>query len=281
MPQDLTFLRVGFYIEAMTASETTRFRPRQTTLRSTWPAEPCTRATASVCSCCSADVLGPLVSTAARHGDLTAVRSLGKRIGEDAARSLGQRCPARLARGRAQPRQRHAGAARLGHAVARALGPRAGADAPGRARRSIADRLGLAALLGGMLTSLGGRDVACVPVGGTRFVVVHPSIAETVWGWAKDGSELGQRSDAVWRRRLPDELSPYRQAQGPAGACRAAPRCSRACAPCPAPWQLRCRAGGSSQASDADADDVANDRPATRASLLDRRGTGQAPVPAR
>src|SRR5689334_11554679 len=37
----------------------------------------------------SADTVGPLVSTAVRHGDLTSVRTLGKRMGEDAMRSLG------------------------------------------------------------------------------------------------------------------------------------------------------------------------------------------------
>jgi hypothetical protein len=32
-----------------------------------------------------------------------------------------------------------------------------------------------------------------VPVAaGAHFVIVHPSIAETVWGWAKDGVDVGQ-----------------------------------------------------------------------------------------
>src|SRR5688500_9556593 len=37
----------------------------------------------------SADTVAPLVSLAVKHGDLTAVRALGKRMGDDAARSLG------------------------------------------------------------------------------------------------------------------------------------------------------------------------------------------------
>jgi hypothetical protein len=138
----------------------------------------------------SADVLGPLVSTAARHGDLTAVRALGKHIGEDAARSLG-----RDARG-ATPEAviTHIGGTlallgwgtlsleRWGGALVLSLHGAPVLDA---------ERLGLAALLGGMLTSLGGQDVACVPVtSGARFVVVHPGVAETVWGWAKEGLEL-------------------------------------------------------------------------------------------
>lgn len=139
----------------------------------------------------SADVIGPLVSTAARHGDLTTIRALGKRIGEDAARSLAQDARA------ASPEAVIGHAAgtlallgwgvlsleRWGSALSLALSGAPSLDT---------DRLGLAALLGGLLTSLGGRDVACVPVASNRFVVVHPSIAETVWGWAKEGAELGQ-----------------------------------------------------------------------------------------
>lgn len=140
----------------------------------------------------SADVLGPLVSNAARHGDLTAVRALGKHIGEDAARSLGQDAK------EASPEavlnhvsgmlallgwgvvtlERWGGALVLSLSGAPALDP---------------ERLGLAALLGGVLTSLGGRDVACVPVASaSKFVIVHPNIAETVWTWAKEGAELAQ-----------------------------------------------------------------------------------------
>lgn len=140
----------------------------------------------------SAEVIGPLVSTAARHGDLTSVRSLGKRIGEDAARSLAQD-----ARGLTpEVVLTHVSGTlallgwgllsleRWGSALALSLTGAPSLDA---------DRLGLAALLGGMLTSLGGQDVACVPMfGGARFLVVHPSIAEAVWGWAKEGIDLGQ-----------------------------------------------------------------------------------------
>jgi hypothetical protein len=52
------------------------------------------------------------------------------------------------------------------------------------------DRLGIAALLGGMFSSLAGRDVACVPIDQLRFVLVDPAIAEQVWLWAKDGDDL-------------------------------------------------------------------------------------------
>jgi hypothetical protein len=140
----------------------------------------------------SAAAIGPLVSTAARHGDLTSVRSLGKHIGEDAVGSLGE--DARRSSPEAVLNHVSGTLAllgwgvltleRWGNALVLSL-----AGAPSLDQ----DRLGLAALLGGVLTTLGGRDVACVPVaGGARFVIVHPTIAETVWGWAKDGAELGQ-----------------------------------------------------------------------------------------
>lgn len=189
MLQDLTFLGVGFYIEAMTASETSGFDPGDYYAFDLAKGAVHTRHGDRVLVL-SADVIGPLVSTAARHGDLTAIRSLGKRIGEDAARSLNQ--DAR----RAAPEAvlSHASGTlallgwgvlsleRWGNALALTLTGAPSLDP---------DRLGLAALLGGVLTSLGGRDVACVPVG-VRFVIVHPSIAEAVWGWAKDGVDLGQ-----------------------------------------------------------------------------------------
>jgi hypothetical protein len=141
----------------------------------------------------SADVLGPLVSTAARHGDLTAVRGLGKHIGDAAARSLG----ADTRRSTPEAVLTHVNGTlallgwgaltleRWGSALVLALHGAPALDA---------ERLGLAALLGGVLTSVGGQDVACVPIpggaGGSRFVVVHPGVAETVWSWAKDGADL-------------------------------------------------------------------------------------------
>jgi len=83
---------------------------------------------------------------------------------------------------------------RWGHALALVLEGAPSLDA---------ERLGLAALLGGMLTSLGGRDVACVPVDGARFLIVHPSIAEAVWSWSKDGKELS----AVVARLAPEQAA--------------------------------------------------------------------------
>lgn len=141
----------------------------------------------------SADVLGPLVSTAARHGDLTAVRMLGKHIGDDAARSLGRE--ARVATPEAVVTHISGTLALLGWGTL-SIERWGGALVLSLTGAPALDseRLGLAALLGGVLTAIGGQDVACVPIvgsGSARFVIVHPSVAETVWGWAKDGADLG------------------------------------------------------------------------------------------
>jgi hypothetical protein len=136
----------------------------------------------------TSDVISPLVATAARHGDLTAVRSLGKRMGDHAAQSLGGDVSAQ-----APEDVLHCAAATLamlgwGVLVMERWGSALVLGLEG-APTLDADSLGLAALLGGLLTSLGGRDVACVPIAkSARFVVVHPQVAETVWSWAKDGA---------------------------------------------------------------------------------------------
>ncbi|MDB4972496.1 MAG: hypothetical protein JWN48_837 [Myxococcaceae bacterium] len=188
MPQDLTFSCAGFYIEAMTASETRGFDPGGYFAFDLARGAVHTRHGERVLVLAS-DVLGPLVSTAVRQGDLTAVRMLGKRIGEDAARSLASDVKA------AAPEAvtTHVNGMlsllgwgtltleRWGQALVLALEGAPSLDN---------ERLGLAALLGGAFTSLGGRDVACVPVDGTRFVIVHPSIAEAVWSWSKEHKDL-------------------------------------------------------------------------------------------
>jgi hypothetical protein len=140
----------------------------------------------------SADTLGPLVTTAARHGDLTSIRMLGKRIGDDAARSLGDEV--RDASPEAVVAHASGTLALLGWGtLALERWGKALVLTLEGAPQLDGERLGLAALLGGMLTSLGGRDVACVPTHESgRFVIVHPSIAETVWTWTKEGSSLGE-----------------------------------------------------------------------------------------
>jgi hypothetical protein len=185
----LTFLCVGFYIEAMTASES--FDPGGYYAFDLARGAVHTRHGERVLVL-SADVIGPLVSNAAKHGDLTAVRALGKHIGEDAARSLGRE--AKLCTPETVLTHASGVLALLGWgALTLERWGKALVLTLSGAPLLDGDRLGLAALLGGMLTSLGGRDVACVPVAaGAHFVIVHPSIAETIWGWAKEGADLPQ-----------------------------------------------------------------------------------------
>jgi hypothetical protein len=55
-----------------------------------------------------------------------------------------------------------------------------------------AENLAVAALLGGMFSTLSAREVACVPVGSSnRYLVVDPTVAERVWAWSKGGDGVG------------------------------------------------------------------------------------------
>jgi len=135
-------------------------------------------------------VLSPLVTAAVEKGDLTAVRRLGKHIGEQVLEGLGG---ANAADASPETVLTHAagilalfgwgklGFERWGRALVVAVDHAPTLDD---------DRLGIAALLGGMLSSLARREVACVPVDGARFVVLDPSIAEKVWAWSRDGVDL-------------------------------------------------------------------------------------------
>ena len=135
-------------------------------------------------------VLGPLVASAVANGDLTAVRRLGRHMGEEVRQTLGGQVDeaptdvvvAHLTAvlglfgwGKFQLE-------RWGDALVVRV-----AEAPG----IDADQLALAALLGGLFSSITGRDVAAVPVSEeAEFVLVAPPIAETVWGWARGGDDL-------------------------------------------------------------------------------------------
>ena len=50
--------------------------------------------------------------------------------------------------------------------------------------------IGAAALLGGMFSEISQRQVSCVPAGESKFIMVDFEVAETVWGWYKDGADL-------------------------------------------------------------------------------------------
>jgi hypothetical protein len=138
----------------------------------------------------SDSVVAPLVSAAVEGGDLTAVRKLGRQLGEAAAAQL-------------------PGAARdqsaeqvLGHATAvlSLFGwGRLRVDRWGDALVATLDQLprlddehlGIAALLGGLFSSLADEEVACVPVGDDgHFLLVDPAVAQQVWKWSRGGDDV-------------------------------------------------------------------------------------------
>jgi hypothetical protein len=138
----------------------------------------------------SESVLAPLVNTAVAHGDLTAVRALGSQLGTIVASSLG------VQPGTSSP------SAVIGHA-----GSVMSLFGWGRLRLEQwgdalvlhvdglppldEDNLAVAALLGGMFSTLSSTEVACVPIARTaRYMMVDPRIAEQVWTWAKEGESL-------------------------------------------------------------------------------------------
>lgn len=140
-------------------------------------------------------VVAPLVSSAVASGDLTALRRLGRHIGEEIRGSVGGSA---VARGPETVIAHAAGVLALfgwGQLVLERWG-----DALVARVTSLPDidesQLALAALLGGLFTALVQKDVACVPLmregGGDRnaFILVDPSVAETVWGWAQAGHDI-------------------------------------------------------------------------------------------
>lgn len=140
-------------------------------------------------------VVAPLVSSAVASGDLTALRRLGRHVGEEIRASVGGSAegqPPDVVLGNAASILALFGWGQL--AVERwgdALVARVGA-----LPEIDESQLALAALLGGLFTALAQTDVACVPLmradGGDRgaFILVDPSVAETVWGWAQAGHDI-------------------------------------------------------------------------------------------
>ncbi len=138
----------------------------------------------------SQSVLAPLVATAVRSGDLTPIRELGNQLGSSVAASLGSRpdslSPALVIS--------HASNLMALHGWGRLQLERWG-DALVLQVEQLPpldqENLAVAALLGGLFSTLASREVACVPIGTTnRYIVVDPGVAERVWGWSKAGREL-------------------------------------------------------------------------------------------
>lgn len=132
-------------------------------------------------------VLAPLVERAVKDNDVTAVRKLGKQLGDAVAAGLAPSAAAsapEIVLGRAADVLSLFGWGRLrverwGDALVARM-----SDLPELDEK----HLGVAALLGGLFSALADRDVACVPVStdGT-FLLVDPSVAQQVWRWSRAG----------------------------------------------------------------------------------------------
>lgn len=135
-------------------------------------------------------VVAPLVAAAVEGGDLTAVRKLGRQLGEAATAALAGPAadtPVEEVLGQAAGVLSLFGWGRLGverwgDALVAKLD-----DLP----RLDDEHLGIAALLGGLFSSLAAEEVACVPVGDSgTFLLVDPSVAQKVWKWSRGGDDV-------------------------------------------------------------------------------------------
>ena len=134
-------------------------------------------------------VFTPLVQLAVHSGDLTALRELGGLLGARVQGIVGDPEAATPSEvfsavagylavfgwGRLEVQ-------RWGDALAFRLH-----DAPAHDEQGLA----VSALLGGLMSTLGGADAACVPVADGVFLLVAAEIAEEVWGWAQGAEGVG------------------------------------------------------------------------------------------
>lgn len=149
----------------------------------------------------SEDVLAPLVVTAVNNGDLTAVRSLGSQLGSLVAQALpgtaSTLSPAAVV-GHAANIVSLFGWGRLqlerwGDALVLEVAGLPPLDD---------DNLAVAALLGGMFSTLCKVEVACVPLSrSAKYMMVDPSIAEQIWAWSKGGESLSAIAGRLGRRQ--------------------------------------------------------------------------------
>lgn len=138
----------------------------------------------------SDSVVAPLVASAVANGDLTAVRKLGRQLGEATAAELGGRShdqPAETVLGHAASVLSLFGWGRLsvdrwGDALVASITEPPALDA---------EHLGVAALLGGLFSALAEQEIACVPVASSgRFLIVDPTVAQQVWKWSRSGDDV-------------------------------------------------------------------------------------------
>jgi hypothetical protein len=136
------------------------------------------------------NVLAPLIVTAVQSGDLTAIRQLGSQLGSIVAQSL----PAPAGSLPAQVVISHAGGVMSLYGWGRLK-----LEQWGGALVLVVeglppldeDNLAVAALLGGIFSTLCSAEVACVPMARTtKYIMVDPRIAEQVWTWSKSGDNL-------------------------------------------------------------------------------------------
>lgn len=135
----------------------------------------------------SDNVATALVSAAVRSGDLAGLRALGTQLGDEVRAALDGDPK------RAEP------SAVLGEAAA-VLGTfglgtfkidRWGDALAVRLEDAAIDDIAATeALLEALLESLAGRAVACIPSADGSFLVVDPSIADVVRGWAAGGASV-------------------------------------------------------------------------------------------
>ncbi len=136
------------------------------------------------------EVLRRVVAMAMQGGDLTVLRVAGKLLAEAAKEGLAeegaQASPAVLVFAQARQALAYAGwgtldVERWGNALVVLLRQAPVLDP---------EQLGIAALLGGLFSTLASRDVACVPMDEHRFLCIDPSLAEAAWSWSKAGRSL-------------------------------------------------------------------------------------------
>jgi hypothetical protein len=145
----------------------------------------------------SEGALAPLIQTAVASGDLTAVRTLGGQLGQVVVSSLpgpaAGLSPAQIVT--------HAGGAMAlfgwGRLKLEQWGDALVLQVDGLPPLD-ADNLAVAALLGGLFSTLSGTEVACVPLArSTKYMMVDPTVAEQVWIWSREGHNLATISSKM------------------------------------------------------------------------------------
>jgi hypothetical protein len=145
----------------------------------------------------SEGALAPLIQTAVASGDLTAVRTLGGQLGAIVASSLpgpiSSLAPAQIIS--------HAGAAMAlfgwGRLRLEQWGDALVLQVDGLPPLD-SDNLAVAALLGGLFSTISATEVACVPLArSTKYMMVDPGVAEQVWIWSREGDNLATISSKL------------------------------------------------------------------------------------